>query len=150
MYFSPGDVAGQFTAAPPTCPGDTFTFRCTVTGEMNGITIWRVGGGISECSLTHRSTSDDTCGTNDAFTATPRTGFARSATSFSSTLSGTATPALDGKLVECFGPGNNVDPSNRVSGSTLHIIGQCVSSHQEIELLVCIRCLSVVIVLTKN
>ena len=49
----PGDVTGQFTALPPTCPGDTFTFRCTVGGYMSGYTIWRVDGGSSECSLTH-------------------------------------------------------------------------------------------------
>ena len=30
IFFSPGDVTGQFTAAPPTCPGEPFTFRCTV------------------------------------------------------------------------------------------------------------------------
>ena len=123
IYFSPGDAAGQFTAAPPTCPGDTFTFRCNVTGEMNGITIWKVGRGSSECSLTHRSTSDDTCGTHDAFIATPHTGFARNASSFLSTLSGTGNLTLNGTLIECFGPANNLDPGNRVSGSTLHITG---------------------------
>ena len=87
-----GDVAGQFTGAPPTGPGDTFTFRCTVTGNMSGFTIWRVGG-VSECTLVHRSTSSSICGPGDTFTARSGTGFGTSATSFLSTLSGTATSA---------------------------------------------------------
>ena len=123
IKYSPGDVTAQFTAAPPTCPGDTFTFRCNVTGDMSGFTTWRVGGN-SECNLLHRSTSFSICGLSDAFTASFGTGFGTSATSFSSTLSGTATPALNGTLVECFGPANNVDPGNRVSSSTLQILGQ--------------------------
>ena len=123
LYFPPGDVAGQFTAAPPTCPGDTFTFECTVTGDMMGFTIWRVNGS-SECGLLHRVTSSSVCGPDDVFTARPGTGFGTSATSFSSSLSGTADLTLDGTLVECFGPANNVDPENRVDGSTLQIRGQ--------------------------
>ena len=47
LYFPPGDVAGQFTGAPPACPGDAFTFSCTVTGSMSGITIWRWTGAVS-------------------------------------------------------------------------------------------------------
>ena len=43
--------------------------------------------------------------------------------SFTSTLSGTATLALNGTLVECFGPANNVDPGNRVDSSTIQILG---------------------------
>ena len=45
------------------------------------------------------------------------------ATSFTSTLSGTADSALNGTLVECFGPANNVDPENMVGSSTLRILG---------------------------
>ena len=123
MYFPPGDAAGQFTTAPPTCPGDMFTFRCNVFGDMSGITIWRVGGSI-ECILIHRSTSTAICG--NTFIARAGAGFGTNGPSFSSTLNGTATPALDGTLVECFGPANNVVPGNRVNGSTLQIVGQYV------------------------
>ena len=124
MYsFSPGDVIGQLKAAPPTCPGDIFIFICDIIGDQTGITIWRVGGS-SECSLIHRSTSSSICGPSDTFVARSGTGFGTSATSYSSTLSGTATPALDGILVECFGPDNIVDPRNRIGNSTLRILGQ--------------------------
>ena len=122
IHLSVGAAAGQFTAAPPTCPGDTFTFRCTVTGDINGVTTWRVAGSI-ECNLAHRATSIAVC---DMFTASPETGFGTSGSSFTSILSGTAAPALNGTLVECFGPANNVEPGNRVDGSILQIIGQYV------------------------
>ena len=120
----PGVVAGQFTAPPPTCPGNTFTFRCTVTGDINGITIWRVGGS-SECSLVH-NTADDfgPCGSGSPFIVTTGTGFGTSATSFSSTLSGTTTSALNDTLVECFGPAFSRDAGNMVGNSTLQILGQ--------------------------
>ena len=124
-FNSLGNVAGQFTAAPPTCPGDTFTFRCTVTGNRNGVTIWRVGGS-SDCLLGH-STADlpGPCGSGSPFTVTTGTGFGTSnATSFSSTLSGTAAPTLDGTLVECFGPALSRDAENRVGNSLLQISGQ--------------------------
>ena len=122
-FNSLGNVAGQFTAAPPTCPGDTFTFRCTVTGDRDGVTIWRVGGS-SECLLAH-NTAGASCGSTSPFTATLGTGFGTSnATSFSSTLSGTATPTLDEALVECFGPGLARDAENRVGNSLLQISGQ--------------------------
>jgi len=120
-----GHVAGQFTAAPPTCPGDTFTFRCNVTGDMNGITIWRVGGGSSECSLVHSTASVPvSCGVASPFTAAPGTGFGTSSTSFTSTLSGTATTTLNGTLVECFGPAFNRDAGNLVGTNTIQIRGQ--------------------------
>ena len=122
IHFFPGDTAGQFTAPPPTCPSDTFTFRCTVTGDSNGVTIWRMGGNSgTECSLLHNNPSDtDTCGPGGAFTARFD---GLSANSFSSTLSGTATLALDGTLVECFGPGLARDAGNMVGNSTLQIVG---------------------------
>ena len=123
LYFPQGDVTGQLTPVPPTCPGDTFTFSCTVTGDINGVTIWRVGGRIL-CVLVHRATSIAVCG--NTFTARPETGFGTSGPSFTSTLSGIADPALNGTLVECFGPGNSVDPGNTVNGSTLWIIGKYV------------------------
>ena len=123
LFFYAGNVAGQFTAAPPTCPGETFTFRCTVTGNKSGVTTWIVNGTI-ECNLVHRSNSSPICGPSDSFTARPSTGFGTSATSFTSTLSGTADPALNGTLVECFGPNNNVEPGNRINGSTLKMLGK--------------------------
>ena len=92
----------------------------------------------SECPLTHRSTSSSTCGPGDTLTARPGTGFGTSATSFSSTLSGTATSALDGTLVECFGPANNVNLENRVDSSNIQILGQYVFTHCEcIYILTC-------------
>ena len=124
IYFPPGDVAGQLTAALPTCPGHKFTFTCNVTGGRSGITIWRVNRS-SECGLVHSSNSTQICGPNNTLTARAKTGFGpgTNATSFSSTLSGIATPALDGILVECFGPANNLQPGNRINGSTLQILG---------------------------
>ena len=122
FLVSPDHVAAQFTAPPPTCPGDTFTFRCTVTGDRSGVTIWRVGGS-SECVLAHsRVDEPHPCGPDSAFTARWGTGFeTTSATSFSSTLSGTATPELNDTLVECFGPDLS---RNAVGMSTLRILGQ--------------------------
>ena len=121
----PGDVAGQLTAAPPTCPGDTFTFRCTVTGDMNGIMIWKLGGS-NECSLVHNTASaSGPCGQSGSpFTVTPETGFGTSATSFSSTLNGTATLELNGTLVECFGPAFSRETGNMVGNGTLETLGQ--------------------------
>ena len=88
------------------------------------VTTWRVNGS-SECPLLHSSSSvTSTCGAGIAFMATAGTGFGTSATSFSSTLSVTATPALDGTLVECFGPGSVGDLGNRVGGSAVHVLGQ--------------------------
>ena len=126
MYLPPGYGAEQFNASHSTCLGDTFNFSCTVDGNSNGYTIWRVGGGSNDCTLIHSSsTSSPTCGPGNVFTARAKTGFGSqtSATSFTSTLSGTADPGLNGILVECFGPANNVDPSNRVGGSNLYITG---------------------------
>ena len=124
--FPSGYVAGQFTAAPPTCSGDTFSFTCTVVGNMDGITTWRVGGS-SECHLSHRSTpSSSLCGPENDLTARSGIGFGSNGPSFSSTLSGTATPALNGILFECFGPNNNVNPENRIGSSTFKIIGRDV------------------------
>ena len=82
-------------------------------------------GGSSECSLVH-STADDPgpCGSGSPFTVTTGTGFKTSGTSFSSTLSGTATSELDGTLVECFGPDFSRDADNMVGNSTLQILSQ--------------------------
>ena len=122
--LSPGScfVAGQFFPALSTCPGSTITFGCTVNGS--GTTIWRVNGSSNFCTLAHLSIGKASCGPiegSHAFTAVPGTGFGTSATSFSSTLSG---PALDGTVVECFGPGATLDPKDRVGDSTIQTIGQ--------------------------
>ena len=123
----PDNVAGQFTAAPPTCPDDTFNFNCTVTGNRTGLTIWRVNNSrqseSSRCNMIHRVLSFPICGPGNVFTATSVAGFGTSGPSYLSTLSGIATPSLDGILIECFGPANNVDTWNRVGGSTLEIRG---------------------------
>ena len=119
------DVAGQFTAAPATCPGETFTFRCTVSGDLNGVTIWRVGGS-SECPLPHRSNSSSICGPNNVFKAKSSTGFGTSATTYSSTLSGTATPELNGTLVECFQQATSLAPQRIINSTTLMLLGQYV------------------------
>ena len=110
-------------AALPTCPWDTFKFMCTVVGDMNGLTTWRVGGS-SQCPLPHRSTSSSVCGPDKVFTARSGTGFGSNSSSFSSTLSGNADPALDGTLVECFGTPNSTGPGDKINGSTLQILGQ--------------------------
>ena len=123
IYFGQGGAAGQFNGAASVCPGDTFTFWCTAVGDMNGITIWRVGGS-NECTLLHSTASGAIlCGTSP-FTVRTQNGFGTGATFFSSTLSGTATSALDGTLVECFGPAFSRDAHNMVGNSTLQILGQ--------------------------
>ena len=124
LCFAPDNVAGQFTAAPSTCPGDAFTFSCTVVGNMSGYTIWRINGS-TKCHLLHRSkTSSTICHPSISFTAMPGTGYGTSAIFFTSTLSGTADPALNGTLVECFGPANNVDPGNRIDEGSLQILSK--------------------------
>ena len=86
--------------------------------------------GSGECSLVHNTASaPGPCGSGSPFTVTTVTGFGTSATSFTSTLSGTAIPALNGTLVECFGPALSRESWNRVGGSTLQIIGQWVFAH---------------------
>ena len=81
-----------------------------------------MGSGSSECSLLHsKANAPGPCGSGSLFTVTTGTGFGTSATSFSSTLSGTA---LNGTLVECFGPGLARDAENRVGISALQILGQ--------------------------
>ena len=93
---------------------------------MTGITIWRVGVDVNdECNLIHRLNASRFCGPSDAFTATPGTGFGTSATSFTSTLSGTATSTVDGTLIECFGPISSLEPENKIGDSTLQTIGKC-------------------------
>ena len=127
--ISLGDVTGQFTAAPPTCPGETFTFRCTVTGNQTGLTIWRVNsreGESNRCNMIHRTLSSPICGPGNVFAAISGAGFGTSGPSYLSTLSGTATPSMDGTLIECFGPANSVDPDNNIGYSTLQIVGQCM------------------------
>ena len=127
--YTLGDVVGEFTAAPPTCPsGGTMSFTCTVTGDSDGVTIWRVNGS-NECLLSHNTAgATSTCGAGGAFIATTGAGFGTTnATSFSSTLNSTATPALDGTLVECFGPELNRTAGNRVGNSTFQILGKLTS-----------------------
>ena len=128
--FHAGDVTGQFSAPLPTCPGDTFTFRCNVTGDRNGITIWRVGGS-SDCPLVHSTAgASSTCGPGSAFTAIPGAEFGTTnTTSYSSTLSGTATSELNGTLVECFGPNLTRTAENRVGKSTFWILDQYHVAH---------------------
>ena len=125
--FFPADVNGQLIAPPVTCSGNIFTYQCIVNGGgINGITIWRVDGS-SECTLVHASAGNTArCGPQNDFTATTRSGFGTSATSYSSTLSGIATTTLNGTLVECFGPGTNRDADNMVGSGTLQILGQYV------------------------
>ena len=128
LYIS-GDVAGWFTAAPPTCPGGNLTISCTVAGDQSGVTLWRVNGS-SECVLSHNTAgATATCQSGSALRATSETGFGTNATSFSSTLSGTATPALNGTLVECFGPDLNRTAENMVGNSTLQILGNGIFKH---------------------
>ena len=123
IIINSGNVAGQFTAASPTCPGGTMVFTCTVIGDMSGVTLWRVNGS-SECLLSHSTAgATATCGPGGAFRARGMTGFGTSATSYSSTLSGTAASELNGTLVECFGPTLSRDPGNRIGDSTLQMLG---------------------------
>ena len=96
---------------------------------MNGLTIWRVGSGVSDCPLFHSDAgASSSCGPGNAFMAAAGTGFGANVTSFTATLSGTATPALDGTRVQCF-PDANRDPGNRVGDSNLQIIGMHISLH---------------------
>ena len=122
--FSLGDVAGQLIATLPNCPGDNFTFTCTVHGDMSGVTIWRVGGS-SECPLLHSTPNEPhPCWDGSPFTFTYGPEFGTRISSFTSVLSGTVTPTLDGTLVECFGPALSRSAENIVGNSTLQIIGK--------------------------
>ena len=103
------------------------SFTCTVTGNSSGVTIWRVGSS-SECTLAHSTAgATSTCGAGRVFSATTGAGFGTNATSFSSTLSGTATSELDGTLVECFGPAFSRDAGNMVGNSTIQVLGKLTS-----------------------
>lgn len=116
-YLFPGDADGQFVAPPPTCPCDTITFECTVAGNTSGVTWWRLNGGSSSCTLLHRDRDTSVTSTCNNFTAMFEN---TSATSFPTSLSGTATLMLDGTLVECLGP---TFPGNVVGSSIVQIIG---------------------------
>ena len=136
-HSPPGDVAGQFTAAPPTCPGDTLIFSCNVTGDTSGDTLWRVDNSNILCDLGHLSAAGTaTCGPGNAFTAMRETGFGETnAALFTSTLSATADSTQNGMLVECFGPDSSLNLGNRVGSSNIQIIGTsnsfCMSSQYE-------------------
>ena len=146
LYLSTDDAAAQFSAAPPICPGAASTFSCNVGGDITSITTWRVGGS-SECSLLHRNAGDtDTCGPGNVFMATAGTGFGTAAILFSSTLSVTATPALNGTLIECFGPGSGGDLGNRVGSSMIHVLGQWRSHSCKVLKFYCfVRCFWIII-----
>lgn len=124
--------AAQFTPAPPTCPGDTITFTCTVNGTMFGTTLWRVASSTRFCSLPHISTGTvGQCGPDSLYTATPVTGFGdENATSFTSTLSARADPTHNGFLVECFGPFSSTASGNMVGSSNIQIIGTYTSCYR--------------------
>ena len=123
VILSPGDTTGQLTEAPPSCPGDNFTFTCTVGGNKNDITIWRVNGSM-ECPLAHTTKFGPApCGNGDDFTVMTSTGFATNGTSFTSTLTGNVTSGLCGTLVECFGPAYSLNPENMVGNRTLQTVG---------------------------
>ena len=124
FYLPTGYVDGQLTAPrSPTCPGNAFTFDCTVMpmSGMNAVILWRVDDTTDLCIVSQISTNTDACGPNNAFTASP---VRANATFFLSTLSGTADPELHGVLVECFGPVNNVNIGSRVGKSHIQIVGQ--------------------------
>ena len=124
--FLLGDVAAQFIKAPPTCPGDNLVLNCTV-GNMDGGTLWRVGG--RECVLIHNTRSvPHPCGSDSPFIASTETGFGTDATLFTSTLKATAIPTLNGTLVECFGPRLSRGAANLVGRSILQILGELCHS----------------------
>ena len=127
ISFNSGDVAGQLSAVLPNCFGDTFTFNCTVTGDMDGVIHWKVDN--KECILPHSTMHDRPCWSGSPFRATTGIGFGTNTSFYSSTLSGTASSTLDGTLVECFGPDFSRDTENMVGNRTLQIIGQiCIFS----------------------
>ena len=78
------------------------------------------------CQLEHRSVSSGSfCGPESLFTADGGDGFGTDGPSFISTLYATASPRLNGMLVECFGPdGVNLEPYNLVGSGTVKIIGK--------------------------
>lgn len=118
FFASIDDVAGQFTAPPSTCPCDTITFECIVAGNASGATFWCLDNASSVCTLVHDNISDtNICRGFSAMFAIENT----SNTSFSTSLSGTATPALNGTWVECFGPSHR---GPIVGNSTIQIVGQ--------------------------
>ena len=92
-----------------------------VLGDSEDTVAYILNGGSSECSLVHSTAS--LCVSGGVFTARPGTGFGTSSTFYKSTLSGTATPTMDGILVECFGPLFARDAANIVGNSTLQVLG---------------------------
>ena len=56
------------------------------------------------------------------------------ATSFSTTLTATASPTLDGTLIECFN--GTASPSNMAGNGILQILGQCGFTHGSSDLCV--------------
>ena len=77
----------------------------------------------------HTTPSDPhTCQSGSPFIARTGTGFGTNATLFTSTLKATATPALNGTLVECFGPAFSRGAGNLVGNSILQILGELCHS----------------------
>ena len=77
------------------------------------------------CRLEHRSVSSGSfCRPESLFTAEGGDGFGIDGPSFISILHATASPRLNGMLVECFGPdGVNLEPYNLVGSGPVKIIG---------------------------
>ena len=89
------------------------------TGTGIGFTIWRVDGNITtQCLVQHDGSSGSVmCGPNGAFTAALQPG--GNGTHYTSTLTVTATVALDGAQVQCQGVA--------IFDGSLLVIGECVN-----------------------
>ena len=114
---------GTFTSAPPTCPKDNATFRCSVLStSMDDVTQWtmKINETIFICFLSHRTGADvsDMCGRFRA----QREMITDSC--FSSSLTVVATSDINEAFIRCVSNGNG---SLKVLGrlSTLYIIILC-------------------------
>ena len=134
MICHPDVVAGQFLAAPPTflvipSPSDVLLLAA-VTKSPSG--EW-VEGPVNVHCYTVQQVPLVRVGLVVLSMLQLGLGFnfgTTSATSFTSTLSGTATSALNGTMVECFGPGLAREPENVVRKNAIQILGLHVSSNK--------------------
>ena len=77
------------------------------------------------CALPHSTANDPhPCWEDSPFTVTYGPEFGTNATFFTSVLGGTVTPALEGTLVECFGPAYSRTVDHIVGNSTLQVVGK--------------------------
>ena len=103
------------------CPGEELTYNCTIDGTGSSITVWRMtpqpcaGGGVA---LAHNTLGDPPieCGPFSAQLT------ASDGDCYTSTLTVTASPELNGTVVTC------EDSSGNVAGSATMLLSKSTPS----------------------